>query len=301
MKTIPIIIDTDPGVDDFFCIGIGCAFRELFDLRAITTIGGNNSTDVTTRNALDILKLFRRQDVPVAKGADSFLFEPFGEPVIRFHGTNGLGDVQLEHSQNTASVLSACDMIYEQARQCNGELVLVTVGPETNLALSFLKYPDLKGMIRKIVVMGGTLSTGNVSEYAEANIYHDAQAARIVFETGIPIDMIGLNVTRKAPLRRSIFDGLNDLDERIRDVMEKLIEFRNEESMHDAIAISSLVSDKVLIFKDAFTSIIDDYSEKRGMSVVDYEKAPNSRVAVDINVDEYYKVMRQMILLLSKR
>ncbi|MBQ1568254.1 MAG: hypothetical protein IIZ80_10230, partial [Erysipelotrichaceae bacterium] len=70
---------------------------------------------------------------------------------------------------------------------------------------------------------------------------------------------------------------------------------------HDAIAISSLVSDKVLIFKDAFTSIIDDYSEKRGMSVVDYEKAPNSRVAVDINVDEYYKVMRQMILLLSKR
>jgi len=156
-------------------------------------------------------------------------------------------------------------------------------------------------MIRKIVVMGGTLSTGNVSEYAEANIYHDAQAARIVFETGIPIDMIGLNVTRKAPLRRSIFDGLNDLDERIRDVMEKLIEFRNEESMHDAIAISSLVSDKVLIFKDAFTSIIDDYSEKRGMSVVDYEKAPNSRVAVDINADEYYKVMRQMILLLSKR
>ena len=301
MKTIPIIIDTDPGVDDFFCIGIGCAFRELFDLRAITTIGGNNSTDVTTRNALDILKLFRRQDVPVAKGADSFLFEPFGEPVVRFHGTNGLGDVQLEHSQNTASALSACDMIYEQARQCNGELVLVTVGPETNLAHSFLKYPDLKGMIRKIVVMGGTLSTGNVSEYAEANIYHDAQAARIVFETGIPIDMIGLNVTRKAPLRRSIFDGLNDLDERIRDVMEKLIEFRNEESMHDAIAISSLVSDKVLIFKDAFTSIIDDYSEKRGMSVVDYEKAPNSRVAVDINADEYYKVMRQMILLLSKR
>ncbi len=301
MKTIPIIIDTDPGVDDFFCIGIGCAFRELFDLRAITTIGGNNSTDVTTRNALDILKLFRRQDVPVAEGADSFLYEPFGEPVVRFHGTNGLGDVQLEHSQNTASALSACDMIYEQARQCNGELVLVTVGPETNLAHSFLKYPDLKGMIRKIVVMGGTLSTGNVSEYAEANIYHDAQAARIVFETGIPIDMIGLNVTRKAPLRRSIFDGLNDLDERIRDVMEKLIEFRNEESMHDAIAISSLVSDKVLIFKDAFTSIIDDYSEKRGMSVVDYEKAPNSRVAVDINVDEYYKVMRQMILLLSKR
>ena len=70
---IPIIIDTDPGVDDFFCIAIGCAFPELFDLRAVTTIGGNNSTDVTTRNALDILKLLRREDVPVARGADSYL------------------------------------------------------------------------------------------------------------------------------------------------------------------------------------------------------------------------------------
>jgi len=103
MKTIPIIIDTDPGVDDFFCIGIGCAFRELFDLRAITTIGGNNSTDVTTRNALDILKLFRRQDVPVAKGADSFLYEPFGEPVVRFHGTNGLGGQTVQWRTSTGN------------------------------------------------------------------------------------------------------------------------------------------------------------------------------------------------------
>ena len=77
--------------------------------------------------------------------------------------------------------------------------------------------------------------------------------------------------------------------------MEKLIEFRNEESMHDAIAISSLVNDKAIIFKDSYTTIIDDYSEKRGMSVVDYERTPNSRVAIDINNEEYYDVIRGAI------
>ena len=301
MKRIPIIIDTDPGVDDFFCMAIGCAYRELFDLRAITTIGGNNATDVTTRNALDILKLFGREDVPVGRGADSYLFDSFGEPVAKFHGLNGLGNVEIEHSDRKPLPIPAYEVIYEQAKQCDGKLVLVTVGPETNLAHAFQKHPDLKNMIAKIVVMGGTLTTGNVSEYAEANIWHDAQAARIVFETGIPIDMIGLNVTRKAPLRKSIFDGLDNVNEKIKDVMEKLIEFRNEESMHDAIAISSLVNDKAIIFKDSYTTIIDDYSEKRGMSVVDYERTPNSRVAVDINNEEYYDVIRGAITRLSNR
>ena len=301
MKRIPIIIDTDPGVDDFFAIAIACAYKDLFDLRAITTIGGNNLTDVTTRNALDVLKLFDREDVPVGRGADSYLTRPFGEPVARFHGVNGLGNVEIEHSDRKPLPKPACDVIYEQAKQCNGELVLVTIGPETNLALAFKKYPDLKNMIRKIVVMGGTLTTGNISPYAEANIGHDAQAARIVFESGIPIDMIGLNVTRKAPLKKTIFDGLQNLNEKIKEVMLKLIEFRNEESMHDAIAISTLVSDKVIVFKDAFTTIIDDESEKHGMSAADYDKTPNSRVAVDINNEEFYRIIRETIVRLSNQ
>lgn len=107
MKRVPIIIDTDPGVDDFFCIAIACAFTELFDVRAITTIGGNNSTDVTTRNALDILKLLNREDIPVARGADSFLKNPFGEPVARFHGVNGLGNVEIPHSLRKTDKLAA--------------------------------------------------------------------------------------------------------------------------------------------------------------------------------------------------
>ena len=204
-----------------------------------------------------------------------------------------------EKSDAKTDLLKAWDKIYEQARLCSGKLVLVTVGPETNLALAFEKYPDLKRMISRIVVMGGSLTTGNVTEYGEANLYHDACAAKAVFETGIPIDMIGLNVTRMAPLKKDIFDGL-DADERIREVMLKLIEFRNEEPMHDAIAISSLVSDSVIDFKETYTQVIPD-GERRGMSVTDDQRTPNSRVAVNIDTDAYREVIREMIVKLSRQ
>ena len=297
MKPLPILIDTDPGVDDFFCIAIGCAFRDLLDLKAITTIGGNNTTEVTTQNALNILSLLHREDVPVAKGADSFLTHPFGRPAARFHGANGLGNVELQKSENSPDPLPACDMIYQKAVECNGELVVVTVGPETNLALALNKYPDLKNLIRKIVVMGGTITTGNISPYAEANIYNDSEAARTVFASGIPIDMVGLNVTRQAPLRKSLFDNVSpSVRPEVRYVMEKLIEFRNEEAMHDAIAVSSLISDDVITWKDSYTYVIDGTGEKRGLTVTDFNSsACNSRIAVEINTAAYYKVITDMI------
>ena len=295
MSQIPIIIDTDPGVDDFFCIALGCAFSDVFNLRAITTIGGNNSTDVTTQNALDILKLFRRSEVPVARGAGRYLCQEFGVPVIKFHGINGLGNAYIDHSDARIDHYKAWDKIYREAVMYDGELVVVAVGPETNLAMAFSKYPQLPSMLKKIVIMGGTLTTGNVSEYAEANIYHDAEAAKIVFESGVPIDMIGLNVTRQAPLTKAILDDITDCDPKIKDVMLELIRFRHEEAMHDAIAISSMISDDIITFKDAYTHIIDGNVEKRGMSVAEYDKVPNSRVAVDIHVEEYYRIMREML------
>jgi len=295
MSQIPIIIDTDPGVDDFFCIALGCAFSDVFNLRAITTIGGNNSTDVTTQNALDILKLFRRSEVPVARGAGRYLCQEFGVPVIKFHGINGLGNAYIDHSDARIDHYKAWDKIYREAVMYDGELVVVAVGPETNLAMAFSKYPQLPSMLKKFVIMGGTLTTGNVSEYAEANIYHDAEAAKIVFESGVPIDMIGLNVTRQAPLTKAILDDITDCDPKIKDVMLELIRFRHEEAMHDAIAISSMISDDIITFKDAYTHIIDGNVEKRGMSVAEYDKVPNSRVAVDINVEEYYRIMREML------
>ena len=297
MKRIPILIDTDPGVDDFFCIALACAFPELFDVKAICTIGGNNATDVTTRNALDILKLLHREDVSVARGADRFLTAEFGEPVEQFHGKNGLGNVEIAHSDRQIDPLPSCDKLYETAKECQGELVVVTVGPETNLGLSFQKHPDLPSLLKKIVIMGGTTTTGNVTEYAEANIWHDAEAARIVFASGVPFDMVGLNVTRQAPLRHEIFHGISEnVRPEIIDVMSRLVTFRNEEAMHDAIAFASLLNDEIFSWLDADTYVIDDHGEHHGQTVVTEDHAhPNSRVAIGIDTDAYYKVMKDMI------
>ncbi len=293
---IPLVIDTDPGVDDFFCIALACAYPELFDIKAICTIGGNNATDVTTRNALDILKLLRREDIPVARGADRFLKEEFGEPVEQFHGRNGLGNVGIPASERQIDPLPAWEKIYQAAKESHGELILVTVGPETNLALAFQKHPDLSSLVRRIVVMGGTTTNGNVTQYAEANIWHDAPAARIVFASGVPVDMVGLNVTRQAPLKQDIFDGISSVRSDVKEVMSKLIAFRNQEAMHDSIAFATLLDDDVFTWQKAHTYVVDDYGERHGQTVVEADQEPlNSRVAIGIDTKAYYRIMKEMI------
>ena len=112
MERIPIVIDTDPGIDDFFCLALACAYSDRLDLRAVTTMGGNNHTDVTTQNALNILSLFRT-DVPVARGADRYLEAEFGAPAAKCHGSNGVGNLVLLQSDRTPDDLPAWDKLYE--------------------------------------------------------------------------------------------------------------------------------------------------------------------------------------------
>ena len=133
MERIPIVIDTDPGIDDFFCLALACAYSDRLDLCAVTTMGGNNHTDVTTQNALNILSLFRT-DVPVARGADRYLEAEFDAPAAKCHGSNGVGDLILPQSDRTPDALPAWDKLYEIAKAAQGELVLVTVAPLTNIA-----------------------------------------------------------------------------------------------------------------------------------------------------------------------
>ena len=202
MERIPIVIDTDPGVDDFFCLALACAYRDRLDLRAVCTVGGNHNTDVTTQNALDILALLGCESVPVARGADRYLTAEFGPPVVHCHGENGLANVTLPRSPRSPDPLSAWDKLYAEAVAAGGELVLVTVGPMTNTAMALARHPDLPRRLKKIVVMGGSIGGGNITPYAEANVGHDAEAAAQVFGCGVPIDMVGLNVTSRCrPLK----------------------------------------------------------------------------------------------------
>ena len=296
MARIPILIDTDPGVDDFFCLVLACARDDLLDLKAVCSIGGNNRTDVTTQNALDILKLCGKEEIPVARGANRFLSHEFGEPVVRFHGKNGLGNVTIPKSDRLPDALPAWDKLYEIAKANNGELVLVTVAPLTNVAMALQKYPDLPQYLKKIVMMGGSLTAGNLTPYAEANAGNDAEASDIVFSSGVPIDMIGLNVTRKCPIRTDVFERCGmDMDPFIRDVMKELISFRNGEAMHDIIALSTLIDEEIMTWERGTVRIELNDAERKGQTVFTADRDGTVRAAVGVNPDRYDTVIGDML------
>ncbi len=291
----PIIIDTDPGVDDFFCLSIGLAYSDQFNLLGITTMGGNNYTEVTTQNALDIVQLFKK-DTPVISGSTSYLKAPFAKPEAEFHGANGLGDIELPHSKQLPLDISVEDFIYNAAKKYSKELILVTVAPLTNIARCFLKYPDVTKDIKKMVIMGGAIKGGNITPFAEANINHDAYAADIVFRSGVPIEMVGLDVTLKCPLELDVFDTIStNLSPEIKQVMQELITFRHGDPMHDAIAIASLVDDQMLTYKDAYVTIETKDSTHIGQTICDFDSShPNCRVGISPNLQRYHDVMKGM-------
>ena len=294
---IPVILDTDPGVDDFFAIAMLCANRDRINLLGLTAEGGNNTTAVTAQNALNVLSLLGCDDVPVARGMDQYLTSPFGEPVTKFHGANGMGNVELPVSRHALVKERAWDFIYRQAEKL-GKIVLVTVGPLTNIAVALCKYPDLKEHVSRIVMMGGTTDRGNIGPYTEANMGHDALASRIVFESGIPIDMVGLNVTRDCIIAPEEFDVMaKDSDPGIASVMRQLIVFRAGEALHDPIAAAAMLRPEIISWEDAYTEIEFSDLETNGMCHIDPKKADsfNSRIAVAMHQDAYREMFKEMV------
>jgi purine nucleosidase len=195
-----IILDTDPGVDDALAILLALRSSEL-KVEALTPVAGNVPLDFTLPNALKLLELAGRTDVPVAAGAST--------PLVRslvtakaVHGNNGLGGVELPAPKIRPVSETASELIRRIVRTIPGEISIVAVGPLTNVATALRSDPSLAQMIRSIVVMGGSLSRGNVTPAAEFNFYVDPEAARIVFDAGVPLTMVGLDVTRKALARQ---------------------------------------------------------------------------------------------------
>ena len=199
-----IIIDTDPGIDDTMAIFYALASPEL-DVIGLTTVYGNAHTEQTTLNALKLLELAGRADIPVAKGAANALTRPFTTPVPFIHGEDGQGNVFLSPPKMQPVDQSAAAFIVEQVMAQPGEITLVPLGPLTNIALALRLEPRIAGNVRDVVLMGGAaLVPGNVNPAAEANIYNDPEAADIVFSTGWDVTMVGLDVTHQTVMSREM-------------------------------------------------------------------------------------------------
>jgi inosine-uridine nucleoside N-ribohydrolase len=201
-----IIFDTDPGSDDAMAMMLALNSPEL-DVRAITVVPGNVTASMGLENALRMVSLANRCDIPVAAGAQHPLFQKLITAEF-WHGKNGLANVELPPSKCKVDLHFGPDLIIQMVHAAPHEITLVPVGPLTNIALAVLKDPSIVPLVKEVVLMGGSISGGNVNGAAEANIYNDPEAAQIVFQAGWPLTMVGLDVGDKTLLSQKQLDQL---------------------------------------------------------------------------------------------
>jgi inosine-uridine nucleoside N-ribohydrolase len=301
----PIILDCDPGHDDAIAILLALASPEV-ELVCVTTVHGNQTLEKTTRNALKVLELVGRGDVPVARGAE--------RPLVReltvadhVHGESGLDGPSLP--EPSAGVIQE-DAVSLLARQLGPGVVLVPTGPLTNVAQLLTERPDVRP--GRIVLMGGSIALGNITPAAEFNIWADPEAAAIVFESGIDITMVGLDVTHEAivePERVERFRGMG----RVGQVVAELIDFFSGyhrmtygwhgPPVHDALAVASVIRPELL--KTAHRRVVVETESElcRGRTVVDLyprgPSTPNAHVAVGVDAVAFLDLLEERIARLS--
>ncbi|HLK34301.1 MAG TPA: nucleoside hydrolase [Terriglobales bacterium] len=258
-----VIIDTDPGVDDALALLLAMRSPEL-KIEGITPVAGNVPLELTLPNALRMVEIAGRSDIPVAAGAK--------EPLVRrlvtaayAHGENGLGGAVFPEPRTKPVPERAEEFIRRTVRRYPGEVTLITIGPLTNVALALRADPELAGMVRGIFMMGGSLSGGNITPAAEFNVYVDPEAARIVFQSGIPITMVGLDVTRKTALTeehvRVLESAQNPVSQAAAKIGRGILQLNSKQGfvagphMHDPLAVASFINPALLKLQDYYVDV----------------------------------------------
>jgi uridine nucleosidase len=206
--SLEIIYDTDPGIDDTMALLLALRSPEI-RLLGITTVFGNADVEKCTANAINVLRMANRTDIPVIRGASAPLVRPYGGAVPHVHGEDGLGNLNLPQPDIGPISGHAAKFIVDTVAHRPGRVTLVAVGPLTNLALALHLEPRLPSMVRQVIIMGGAaFAPGNVSPVAEANIHNDPEAAHLVMTAGWPLVMVGLDVTTKVLMTREYLERL---------------------------------------------------------------------------------------------
>lgn len=220
----PILLDTDPGIDDAMAIFYAMADPAV-ELVGMTTVFGNVYTHDGTRNAL-VLAEMAGQAIPVAEGAQVPLVQPPNKPSDFVHGPRGLGEATVADPKASADPRPAHQFIADTLADRPGEIVLVAVGPLTNLALALQHHPEITKTVKHVVVMGGAVRTrGNVTKQAEANIWNDPHAADAVFAADWPVTVVGLDVTESIRCTPEDFAPMRDTSPQCGGLMNEAVDF----------------------------------------------------------------------------
>jgi len=296
-----LLIDTDPGVDDAMALLLACASPEL-ELCGVTSVFGNNpDVPLLTRNALAILALAGRDDVPVAMGARQPLVSNRPPVGIKVHGDNGLGGADLPAAAGAPIRQSAAEFIAAQAAADTGAITLVTLAPLTNVALALALAPELPQQVAHLSLMGGAATVpGNATPAAESNIFNDPEAAARVFAAGFDITMAGLDVTRRATVGADYLDALRDLGNRCGAFLHAAAQHylgiylaRGEAGlvMHDVHAIMVLLRPDIYTSRKVRIDVECAGSLTRGATVADWRnqwgRPAQTTLLTDVDADEF--------------
>ena len=296
-----IILDCDPGHDDAVAILLA-GLSDKIDLLGITVAAGNQTIAKTAQNALNVAR-FIGLDVPIAIGCQ----DPMVVPRVicsQVHGESGLDGFTFPTYKKDFDHRHACQFIIDTVMN-NDDVVIVTCGPMTNLAIAMKLEPKIVKRIKGVVLMGGSTEHGNTSPAAEFNIMCDAEAAHVVFTSGVPIKMIGLNVTRKVLVTEEVIERFAKINNKISDMFVKLMRVFNENQrktfgikaapLHDPVTVVSLIDENVVKFVKMNVEIDINHGSSYGRTncdVFDYlKKEKNVEVAMDVDVDRYWDIL----------
>lgn len=301
---LPIILDCDPGHDDAIAMVLALASPEL-DVKAITASAGNQTPDKTLRNVLRMLTLLGRQDIPVTGGARKPLMR---ELIIaeNVHGESGLDGPALPEPDFTPQACTAVELMAKTLRESPQPVTIVATGPQTNVALLLNSHPELHDKIARIVLMGGAMVLGNWQPAAEFNIYVDPEAAEIVFQSGIPVVMAGLDVTHRAQIHGLDIERFRQVGNPVATIVAELLDFFMEyhkdakwgftgAPLHDPCTIAWLLKPELFTSVERWVGVETQGKYTQGMTVVDYYfltgKQPNTTVLLDIDRERFVDLL----------
>jgi inosine-uridine nucleoside N-ribohydrolase len=302
MTAVPLLLDCDPGHDDAIALLLALASPEL-ELLGVTTVAGNQSLEKTTANAIRVLELVGRGDVPVAAGA--------ARPLVRelvvadwVHGESGMDGPALAPPQAAPIDLHAIDFLARAVDSSSRPVTLIATGPLTNVALFLARYPEHAAQLQRIVSMGGAIAEGNVTPAAEFNVWADPEAAARVFASGLDVTMIGLDVTHRALMLPAHAERLR-VSGKPGGFVAELFDFfhRFHEAtygfpgspIHDAVAIAHVVDPSLVTTRDRHVAVECASDLCRGRTVVDLWRRtgnpPNAHVGVEIDAERFLALL----------
>jgi purine nucleosidase len=314
-----VIIDTDPGTDDAIAIMLALTSPEL-DVRALTVVPGNVEAKQGLENALKLASLANRCDIAIAGGAQHPLFQKLITAQF-WHGANGFANVDLPPTKCKTDPRFGPDLIIQMIHDNPHQITLLPIGPLTNIALALLKDPSIVPLVKEVIIMGGSISGGNVNAAAEANIYNDPEAAQIVFQAGWPLTMVGLDVGDKTLYGRAQLDQLSKTHGPLNDFAVQVLTFLlglevkygsgGGTPMYDPLAIGEAVDSSILTKAGMHVDVETRGDYTRGETVANrrggnernvlhgdhYEiegldpVAANAKVATAVDADKFFQLL----------